>query len=1290
MKNTYWNEYINLDTRVIHFMIKDNGPIKHVINNGFEENPELLKTCNRLCEGDFKSIKELMLSNDFYKKYISSWDTYIQEGAWNDIKNGDKTIQEQVLSGIGAATGDQEYEIPVKCPDNMTHEEEILYKILFDEYQSSINMGNLIERIIWPYCKKERLDQNAYNKLYEYIHHKKIDNVDIDDLSDSFEHYEYLWGFLFPPAMGEIISGSKAYMIFDSDCSYLDNLKDIHRPKGYVQFKIEITLKNNKQFFAQLVSPKTGDVIPWINVDISEFEKYIDEKDMKKQFEKLCTKKIDDAMPADMSRFINSIKRGSNIYKYPAEDFDDGLWIYEKESIVNEFINEFHYLNEVKKLNRYGDWDKKIAVLKKTPVELLIFGESESYGDLHVYYDIKSGEIRESFYGKILAKSWKEFESRLEKTTDTIQESESPSEKFDKVLSVCKDLYKEWSKYDYGIPVGGRIQNVPSASYFDKNYRFLSPEEFKRVGGGVCWDFVEFGAKFLNERGIKYKQLYIITDTPPNYETHTIIVCEVEHRVIYVESSFKKIADELGGVGIFNSIEDVVEYITSVMFEFNGNDERFDKFAYDVIEFTSVPKYGSSCQQYMQWMQDHGEIIYQGIAYPRNKNGDKTIQEGVDENPPVSLSMKFFGKTYKVDVRNSMLDEPIDSEDIETVKHLLENIETTLNKSSASEELENWLADDNYSPMNVSGEDAMEQFIRDSKQPFSTLSPHTIWINKKNGNINSKFMLDCNWTYDEEHGYGFIFKEDLSYFRSGPQMNGYNWEEFEMTKEGYTLTGERSLERFKMFMEANNQQQTQSTDDSDPEELRVDDDDLDTSDLSKFGSDTGSVQNEYDPKEVQKLNMLIASEAAAMGEYLDAAKTTNVDVLRRLYSDIGNEERFHTEQLLFAKASLTGEPYEPRDPEVKKEYEELLAMGMDEETALNTAIDKQGMMGVDDGDDSDIKEIADDMETLEYAISQTYSNIELAEIIMESSDRFKHPELDKAIDTFMESVFVNEAVDNAANDSRSQFSNIVKNNNPITIVINGAMAALRFIHRIVQNIKAFCNKIKVKSKRRQEWLKNHSIKDIFANGVSLYFYDEKNPNRLSDESMRYIELLHEITVACGKHAGIEVMSFDGIVAATGLRLTRTWQPIKFNSIERGCDIVRGVVLSKTKVVITDQNEEMIKRCFFGYNDTTVTPNGNSYNIYNILEYYASVADKFSQVNVEFLKRFKELESDVNSIYYKNRQDYMRLSGYMKTVAKGFNTFVKAFAYDMSTIIKLNDGMLEGTRQKDQEVSGLSS
>lgn len=72
IKDTYWNEYINLNTMDITFLIKENDEITRVVNHNFEEDDSLLQTCNRLCEQDFKTIKDLIYSCSFYKEAIEN------------------------------------------------------------------------------------------------------------------------------------------------------------------------------------------------------------------------------------------------------------------------------------------------------------------------------------------------------------------------------------------------------------------------------------------------------------------------------------------------------------------------------------------------------------------------------------------------------------------------------------------------------------------------------------------------------------------------------------------------------------------------------------------------------------------------------------------------------------------------------------------------------------------------------------------------------------------------------------------------------------------------------------------------------------------------------------------------------------------------------------------------------------------------------------------------------------------------------------------------------------------
>ena len=131
----------------------------------------------------------------------------------------------------------------------------------------------------------------------------------------------------------------------------------------------------------------------------------------------------------------------------------------------------------------------------------------------------------------------------------------------------------------------------------------------------------------------------------------------------------------------------------------------------------------------------------------------------------------------------------------------------------------------------------------------------------------------------------------------------------------------------------------------------------------ELGKDDSDVQNEYDEGDVSSLNELIADEQHAMQAYFKAGKETKNSLLARLYNDIGAEEAFHSEQLLYAKAELTGEKYEPSDPEVKKEYEELLENGMDEETAMYTVADKHKLEIDIDEDGEDLADI--DFEVLD-------------------------------------------------------------------------------------------------------------------------------------------------------------------------------------------------------------------------------------------------------------------------------------------------------------------------------------
>jgi rubrerythrin len=443
-------------------------------------------------------------------------------------------------------------------------------------------------------------------------------------------------------------------------------------------------------------------------------------------------------------------------------------------------------------------------------------------------------------------------------------------------------------------------------------------------------------------------------------------------------------------------------------------------------------------------------------------------------------------------------------------------------------------------------------------------------------------------------------------------------------------------------------------------------DDNDEPDLSSFGKHGGDdlPNNEYDLKEIEILNELVASESSAMSEYFNASKNSKIDILRRLYSDIGEEERFHTEQLLHAKSVITGEKYEPRDPEVKKEYEELLELGMDEETALNTVSDRFSISkSIDDeADDVNMEELENDINIIEHAITHYNNYIDELDIISESTTLTRdeiNAELNRQVDIFTEAFFMSEAVYNVSPDTTHGVEQ-----SPIAIIIRGMRAIWRFILQLIRKIKTFVRRVRHKQKVRNEWIKDHGIKGLFASGISMYFYNDK---------------LYDVTREIGKRIGIPD---TGRIVNSNYK----YEKIRFNSISQGLSLISGVVLTKSKIIVNEKNEAELAEIFFGYTPNKFKGNEKSNNVYNILDSMADMIESFTKITEGFIKKAQNLESDPHSIYYKNRKEYDKAIDSFKIVMKGFSRFSKALAHDMSVIMRLNNGILEETNKRDSDDS----
>jgi hypothetical protein len=472
-------------------------------------------------------------------------------------------------------------------------------------------------------------------------------------------------------------------------------------------------------------------------------------------------------------------------------------------------------------------------------------------------------------------------------------------------------------------------------------------------------------------------------------------------------------------------------------------------------------------------------------------------------------------------------------------------------------------------------------------------------------------------------------------------------------------------------------------------------------DITSFGTDTSDIHNEYNPKEVDRLNTLIASENSAIGEYFTASKETNVDVLRRLYSDIGEEERFHSEQLIFAKSQLTGEKYIPRDPDVRKEYEELLAMGMDEETAMTTAVDRVGLMprggAVELSPEEQVEECFRIQEEVDMIESQLYEEALLNTILL-SPQMSTLTDRDYAVSVMLEAymgdernaeVFL-EAVGNAV-DMPKKEQGVMEN--PIRVIVRWIKKLLGLLKNLGHRIAVWATNLRARRKELFAWIKRHGVKALFQKGLSLYFYNDNPANGTPgfdlNPAYQYNTMLIIMCAVIARTANIPYNMPD-LTIPTG---SNTNAP-RFNSIDEGVERLRGVNLYKTKVPTSNDTvaAELAKQ-IFGYSDTkiesgvTTNPDGttskfnesdNIINRMNVLLTNLNTSLKAAS-NMQ-----EQLANAANQQFAQTQPDmYNKVVNALQVVVKSYNMLINALTSDINTCMKLNNDILAETQRMDE-------
>jgi GNAT superfamily N-acetyltransferase len=667
IKDTYWNEYIRLMNIDIVFLIKENNKVKRVTNHNYANNPELLATCNRLCEGDFKSIKELIFSNNFYKKNLEGRkpqadvfyrelkkalkETPVQESVTEDLMSLlPKDLQEWLKKGDFSKLekDDSYYYIEGHPVEEFWRDPEFARSAFYldDKNDPSYNS------IVFSDDNGNGLIYDPTDGWYYYLYH------DWTEDDTGFLHRERLssksWSTIVDPTHIKNFKDQQEKSRIASE--ELRNLKSN-------QIYSDISQASNKYFGKGIFKSDLKEVLSrwykmgldWCN-DVIDFAEKYDFPKLKEAIEYFENHSIPEFSPsvADAHSWnVEAYREGAAKVVAAFNDVEDKL---RSTPIQESALPDGVFLRPatLKDVPTMRDWQLESinARLRKRPdmFEYMEKDARESVPDTKMIMSgdrtigmlqccwIDDGEwwyigeiyLIAEFRGRgigstLLLNEISEHDKlRLQVATDNprakaLYESlgfktvrmNQDMEVMDLVKtpeSVCENMVEQLNSFKYGLGSNGSVHSASSKEY-DEKYRLESPEEFEENGGGICYDYVEFMDKYLKEYGYHCRKFYISTDTEDN-DTHTfILVNDDKGGYVYPESAFKL----LEGIHHVKSPEDAALKVMDKVFDINDNGKKYDEIKYYVWEYQGHPPYGSTMEECGKYFTK-GEPFHEGTA----------------------------------------------------------------------------------------------------------------------------------------------------------------------------------------------------------------------------------------------------------------------------------------------------------------------------------------------------------------------------------------------------------------------------------------------------------------------------------------------------------------------------------------------------------------------------------------------------------------------------------------------------------------------------------------------------
>ena len=231
--------------------------------------------------------------------------------------------------------------------------------------------------------------------------------------------------------------------------------------------------------------------------------------------------------------------------------------------------------------------------------------------------------------------------------------NESSESVFDKILKLNDRL----NDYEYMVPNNGNPITHIKNDDFVKYYILLSPNEFEKYKGGVCWDYVAYEAMYFRAKypNIKFETYYQVIDNRNDNPTHTFLIFEFNKKWYWFESSWKPNC----GVYGFDNKDDCIEYIMQKL-RLPGKNYGTYICKFDATDATM---YGMNCVGYMNYMsfmikpyKFTNKKIEPVFIYKGHCSDDKEyVTESEDKS---ELTKGFKSKTSNIQYKTLSIDKP--------------------------------------------------------------------------------------------------------------------------------------------------------------------------------------------------------------------------------------------------------------------------------------------------------------------------------------------------------------------------------------------------------------------------------------------------------------------------------------------------------------------------------------------------------------------------------------------------------------------------------------------------------